>query len=178
MITPGFFSFYNTHRSLMTAQNALNVVNHNIANVNTEGYSRQRAEITAYEAYQTPSVQGFTNGQMGQGSIVSKVERLRDSFIDAQLRNETSVLGFNEVKTEVLQQLEGIIAEPSDSGIGAAVDRFFEAAHELSLHPESIPVRQDYIQTAADFITVVKLGVICSLRFYPLPGRMELSHSC
>lgn len=156
MITPGFFSFFNTHRALMTSQNALNVVNQNISNANTEGYSRQRAEISAYDPYQAPSLHAFTNGQMGQGSIVTKIERLRDSFLDAQFRNESSTLGFNEVKSQILQQIEGILAEPSDSGISAAMERFFQAAHELSLNPESIPVRQDYLQTAADFVTVVQ----------------------
>lgn len=156
MITPGFFSFFNTHRALMTAQNALNVVNHNISNASTEGYSRQRAEITAFEPYPAPSVHGMTTGQMGQGSTVRSIERIRDSFLDGQYRLESSLLGFNQVKRDVLQQLEAIMAEPTTGGINAAIQRFFESAHELSLHPESIPVRQDFIQAATDVMTVVQ----------------------
>mgnify|MGYP006211686939 CR=1 FL=1 len=116
MITPGFFSYFNTHRALMTSQNALNVVNHNISNANTTGYSRQRAEITAYEPYPMPTIHGMTNGQMGQGSIMKSIERIRDGFIDAQYRLENSLLGFNSVSRDVLQQVEAIMAEPTTGG--------------------------------------------------------------
>jgi flagellar hook-associated protein 1 len=156
MITPGFFSFFNTHRALMTAQNALNVVNHNISNANTAGYSRQRAEISAFAPYPMPSIYGMTNGQMGQGAIMTSIERIRDSFIDGQFRLESSLLGYNQISRDVLQQVEAIMAEPTTGGINAAMQRFFESANELSLHPESIPVRQDFIQAANDVMVVVQ----------------------
>ena len=155
MITPGFFGFFNAQRALITAQNALSTINHNIANVNTPGYSRQRVEISAFDAYQAPGWQAAIGGQIGQGSMVDQVIRIRDAFLDAQYIQENSTLGFNSVKQTLLGQMEAILNEPSDSGINSALARFFDAAQELSIHPDSIPVRQDFIQAAADFTTVV-----------------------
>ncbi len=154
MITPGFFGFFNTHRALVTNQMALNTINHNISNANTEGYSRQRVEIEAFAAYATPMLSGLTGGQMGQGSTAKEVVRIHENFIDAQFRDESAVLGQNLIMRDVLQQLEGILAEPSNSGINGAVQNFFDSIQELSLHPESIPVRADFVQQAADLLTV------------------------
>lgn len=156
MISPGFFSFFNAQRGLLAAQMALNTVNHNIANANTEGYSRQRVNLEAYNPYSSP-IQTFQNmhaGQLGQGVNVESVTRVRDTFIDGQFRLENSILGMNTNIRNAMQQLEGILGEPSTSGINGSLQGFFDAAQELSLNPESLAVRQDFLQHAVDLVTV------------------------
>ncbi len=154
MITPGFFGFYNAHRGLLAAQSALNTINHNISNANTEGYSRQRVDLTAYDPYAPPSKYQVNAGQIGQGPIVQAVTRMRDRFLDAQYRLENGVLGMDTQIKDVLQQIEGILAEPTEGGINGAMQKFFDAAQELSLHPESLAVRSDFVQQAMDLMTV------------------------
>ncbi|MEB3286488.1 MAG: flagellar hook-associated protein FlgK [Vampirovibrionales bacterium] len=154
MITPAFFGFYNAHRSMLTAQAALSTINHNISNANTEGYSRQRVEITAADPYWAPNNYQLTGGQVGQGSVVDKIIRARDVFLDTQYQNESSGLGLASGANTILKQLEGIIGEPSDQGVNAALQKFFDSAQELSVNPESIPVRANFIQTATDLLTV------------------------
>lgn len=154
MISPGFFGIFNAHRALLTSQSALNTINHNIANANTDGYSRQRVDIQAAHPYTSPNIVGLNQGQLGQGSIVQEITRIRDSFLDDQFQDQNSFLGMNQQIRDILQSLEGIITEPSANGINSAIQGFFDAAQELSLNPESQAVRADFIQHASDMLTV------------------------
>lgn len=153
MISPGFFGIYNAHRALLTAQSALNTVNHNLANANTEGYSRQRVDVEAAPAYHPPNLSQIMDGQVGQGSVVQQITRYRESFLDNQYRDQSSLLGLNTAMRDVLQQVEGILAEPSDSGINGAIQKFFDAAQELSVQPQSLAVRANFIQTSSELLT-------------------------
>ena len=154
MITPGFFGFFNTYRGLVTAQNALNTVNNNISNANTAGYNREEVDITEANPYQAPSTTQSSQIQIGQGSVVSDNTRVFDSFLATQFQNQSSLLGLDSQQNSVLNQIQGILSEPSDSGINDAVTNFFNAAQELSQNPQSDPVRQTFVQSAADLTTV------------------------
>ena len=157
MITPGFFAFFNAQRGMYTAQGAMNVINHNISNVNTPGYSRQRANIETHAPYTAPSLtlpSTANPGQMGQGSVIESITRIRDSFLDNQFIQENSTLGLNDQSRNILLQLEGIIGEPSSGGISNSMQKFFESSQELSLYPESMAVRANFLQNAGDLINV------------------------
>lgn len=161
MITPAFFGLYNAHRGLIAAQTALDTINHNIANANTPGYSRQRVDLEAHFPYAKPGHNlDISKGQKGQGVSVTQITRVRDAFIDGQFRLESGIFGQNSIISDVLKQVEGILAEPSTGGINSALENFFNAAQELSLHPESIAVRQDFVQQAVDMITVFQQQAI------------------
>lgn len=154
MITPGFFGLYNAHRGLAAAQNALSTIQHNISNANTPGYSRQRVDLMAFNAYAEPGMSLIPGGQIGQGPTLEQITRSRDQFLDAQFRLSNGSLGLNETMRDALKQLEGIMSEPSTSGINDALQSFFNAAQELSIHPQSGPVRSTFIQQALDMIDV------------------------
>ena len=156
MITPGFFGLFNAHRGLIATQNAMNTVNHNVTNANTAGYSRQRVDLSAYLPYATPALHNPEGGQYGQGPTVQQVTRSRDRFLDAQYRLSNGALGRDIDVRNALQQIEGILGEPSTSGINAAIQRFFDAAQEMSLHPESVAVRNQYSQQATDMVHVFR----------------------
>jgi flagellar hook-associated protein 1 FlgK len=154
MITPGFFGMYNAHRGLIAAQNALSTINHNISNANTAGYSRQRVDLMAYNAYATPTPSQLSAGQIGQGPILQQVTRSRDQFFDAQFRLSSGALGMDETMRDTLSQLEGILNEPSTSGVNDALQSFFDSAQELSINPQNSAVRSTFIQQALDMVDV------------------------
>ncbi len=156
MINPGFFSFFNARRGMLAAQMSLDTVNQNISNANTEGYSRQRVDLSAFDAYTSPTniYQDLKAGQLGQGVLVNGVSRVRDTFLDGQYRLQNSIFGSNTEVRNVLQQLEGILVEPSGAGINASMQEFFNAAQELSLNPQSLAVRADFLQHGVDLTTV------------------------
>lgn len=132
------FSTFNTAKSGLTVhQSGINVTSHNIANSSTVGYSRQRAKIQTSR----PITLGAEAGQVGTGAQISAIERVRDSFLDYQVRVETAELGKYSTKLDYLSQVEGIFNEPSDTGISTALSDFFDAFQELSKQSTSSNTR-------------------------------------
>lgn len=127
-------------RALLAHQAALNVTGHNIANVATEGYTRRSPVLVPMPPEQTP------NGILGTGVRLEGVSRNRSFFLDTQLRKEASLAGRWESRSQVLQQIESLVAEPSDGGIGALLDGFFNAWLELSNQPEDAGTRAVVVQ--------------------------------
>lgn len=134
----GLFSSLNTAKSGMTAQqNSIDVTSHNIANSNTVGYTRQVAKIVTTKAY-TSSI-GI--GQIGTGAEVSKIDRIRDNFLDYQIRNQNSTLGKYEERYKFLTEVENILNEPSDTGLSSLMGKFFDSFQELAKQPNSSNAR-------------------------------------
>lgn len=129
-------------RGIVTQQTALNITGHNITNANTEGYSRQAANIVTSSPWHAPVTIGSNRvGQLGTGSTVSDIQRYRDSFIDAQIRNESRSAGYWKSLEESLSQMEVILNEPSDEGLRGVMDDFWKAWQDLSANPESESAR-------------------------------------
>ena len=142
----GLFSTFNIAKSGMTVQQrTINVTSHNIANANTAGYSRQRANV---ETSRPQSITGGT-GQVGTGAQVSEIERVRDSFLDYQVRGETSILGKYDVRSNFLYEVETIFNEPSETGISSLMGKFFDSFQELSKQPSSSNARTVVAQQSA-----------------------------
>ncbi|MNI45851.1 Flagellar hook-associated protein 1 [compost metagenome] len=132
-MTSTFHSIETAKRSLNTQTAALNTAGHNIANVNTEGYSKQVVKMQAslpMEAY--GFLRSTAAGQMGTGVDFTSIERVRQSFLDDQYRNESSNSGNWDVRFDTLQKLESIVNEPSDTGIRKVLDNFWNAWSDLS----------------------------------------------
>ena len=70
--------------------------------------------------------------EIGMGVNVSDVSRIRDSFTDMQIRNELSGLAEWDVQSELLRQVEDIFNEPTDIGVSAVLNRFWESLETLS----------------------------------------------
>jgi len=130
-------------RSLITEQTAIKTSGHNISNANTEGYTRQRVtrqtEIPLYD----PSLSRAERpGQIGQGVEVSKIERLRNHFIDDRLMDEKANQGFWKTKNDYLYHIELIHNEPDDKNIRSLMDSFWNSWEELANNPTENSVRE------------------------------------
>ncbi|AKL93770.1 flagellar hook-associated protein 1 [Clostridium aceticum] len=146
------FSGFNTVRSgLFAAQKSLDVVGHNIANVNTPGYTRQRAEQTS----STPMAIAGGKGMMGTGVNTLAVKQLRNEFLDYKYRSEVNSLGYWEVKRDGLSMIESIMNEPSNTGIATVMDELFSSFQELSKNPENLTTRSLVRQRAVAFTNSV-----------------------
>lgn len=156
MITPGFFGYYNASRGLMASQNALSVINQNISNANTAGYSREEINFKATDAYAIPSTSQVTNAMVGQGPVVQQITRVRDQFLDAQYRLANGKLGSNSSTNDALQQIQGIINEPSTDGLSATLQNFFNSAQAMSQDPSNSATRSSFVQQAVDLTTVIQ----------------------
>lgn len=139
----GLFATFNIgKRGLFAQQKAIDVTSHNIANANTEGYSRQRATLETTTPFGMPSMNNQVGpGQIGTGVDVSSIQRIRDGFMDYQIRREKSTLGQYEARDKYLSEIESIFNEPSDNGLSNLIGKFFNAWDQLSKQPESSNAR-------------------------------------
>ena len=123
------FLGFNTARSgLFAAQRALDITGHNISNVNTPGYTRQRLEQTQSNPM---SVMGG-QGMLGTGVDMVAVKQLRNEFLDFRYRDEVNSLAYWQTRQNGLAFVEAMFNEPSNTGINTVVDQFFSALQELS----------------------------------------------
>ena len=154
-------------RALMASQYALSVVNHNISNANTEGYSRQAAKLSATEAFPIPAFnRAAIVGQLGTGVQVDMIQRYRNDFVDLQLRTESESLSQWKVTQDILQQAELYFHEPSENGLNAALSRFWNSWTEVGNSPQDVAVRQALRENATDLAGVIKstYGRLSALR--------------
>ena len=137
-----FFGLEIARKALFTQQQSLDITAHNIANAGTKGYSRQSGIHSATSPGLTFSLNRPTYaGLMGTGVEIQEIRRMRDSYIDSDFRDENQILGEWETKSELLQKVEYIYNEPSDTGIRTVLDGFWNSFQELSKTPESTPAR-------------------------------------
>jgi flagellar hook-associated protein 1 FlgK len=118
---------------------ATEVTSQNIANVNTPGYSRQRAIL---ESTPPAATSGFL---IGTGVKISVVERFYDSLLQKQLINAQTTQSYDTTKSNVLQQVEPAFNEVSNDGLGAAITNFFGAWQDLTLNPAGSAERQEVL---------------------------------
>jgi flagellar hook-associated protein 1 len=127
-------------RALVTQQFGISVTGHNIANANTAGYSRQRADLVAATPSQT------TFGLLGTGVTIASVSRLRNAFVDQQLRTSQSTLQSASSESNVLGQVEATFNEPSDSSLSGVLNSFFSSWDGLSTDAASSVTRNAVLQ--------------------------------
>jgi len=149
-MTSSFFGLQTSLRGLLTQQQALDLTGHNIANANTQGYSRQEALLEPTRPYVLPanSVNTGAGAQLGSGVDVAAIRRIRDQFLDLQYRAQQMSLGDATARTNSLDQVEGAFAEPSDDGLAAQLKNFWDAWSAVANAPENAGARSALVTTA------------------------------
>ncbi|MFC4409569.1 flagellar hook-associated protein FlgK [Chungangia koreensis] len=142
-----FMGLETSKRGMFTQQSALYTTGHNISNANTLGYSRQRVNMEASLGYpgiglNTPTTPGF----IGTGVQAQSIERIRDTFIDRQFRQESSKLGYWESRSQAITQMEDIMSEPSEFGLNESLNQFWNSLQDLSVNPENAGARKVVVQ--------------------------------
>ncbi len=125
---------------LLISQRSLQTIGHNLANVNTPGYSRQVNSLSARDPLAT------TYGVIGQGVTIDEIKRIKDDLINSQIQSYTSLSGSAEVQNRTLKTLEGIFNELSEFSLSNSIEKFFQSIHELTLNPEFITSRYQLLQ--------------------------------
>lgn len=142
--------------ALMATQKAMNVTSHNISNANTDGYTRQRAELTA----KSPVIYG--NMYFGTGVDASNIQRVYDSFNTIQLRNSVSLFSRYETAGGHLSGLEAIVNGLDGSALSTRLDALFDSFEEVSTNPSSYGERSTLLANAnvlADSINSIDSGI-------------------
>jgi flagellar hook-associated protein 1 FlgK len=122
-------------RALLTHQLTMNTIGHNLANVNTPGYTRQRTLVTSAN----PNI--TANYIIGNGVTARNINQVRDLFLTTQYRRENKRLGEWEYREKSLTQIEAFFAEPNNDSMGDVLNKFWTSWMDLSNNPESSAAR-------------------------------------
>lgn len=139
--------------SLFAHKQSTQTAGHNIANSSTQGYTRQRVNLDAFEPLYRPDLsRAETPGQIGQGVTIGSITRLRDELLDRRIVSSTDDLGYWSTRDSYLMLLEQVHNEPEDISVRTRMDQFWESWQELSLYPESDAARQ-VVRTRSETLT-------------------------
>ena len=137
-------------KAVAASQKQLEVTAHNIANVNTEGYSRQRvhqeASVVIHDAL----------GNWGTGVDLVRVERMRDLQLDAEFRRFNTNSGYWGTMEKNMVELEKNILETSEYGVSTMINNFFNSWEFLSNNPFSNVHRMEVVDSAQNMINAFK----------------------
>ncbi|MDR0511641.1 MAG: flagellar hook-associated protein FlgK [Treponema sp.] len=128
-------------RGVMAHQTALNTTGHNLTNVNTPGFSRQRVEFGTFDPIFLPGLtRAETAGQIGQGVIANNITRLRDELLDRRIVAQAGAEGYWQTRDRYIRDLERIYNEPGFNSIRSNMDMFWDSWQELGRHPaDAVP---------------------------------------
>ena len=127
--------------AVMAYQQALGTVSNNIANVATDGYSRQEVKLQAG----APSKVG--NAFIGTGVVFDQVQRQYSAFADANLRNSNSDLQSQAPMVTYANRVIDVMSGAS-TGLVSSLDKFFASARSLSADPASTVLRGAFVRDA------------------------------
>jgi flagellar hook-associated protein 1 FlgK len=137
-------------RGLTAQQRALDVTSHNIANIETPGYSRQEAVFAASPVLDIAAgaLQKGQGAQLGQGVDILTYRRLRDDFLDLQWRAQNMGGGQAEVSAQRLGQVQTALGSGTSSDLGVMLDKFWSAWQTLAANPQSASAKANVAGTA------------------------------
>lgn len=143
----GMFDVAKT--ALITQQKALDVTANNIANVNTEGYSRQRINMEQNEPVR------YQGGTLGTGVRANQyIQRVYDQFVNAQLAESESLAGRWDAQLETLEKAELMFDETSGYGLNGAMAQFWNSWQEVSNNPSGYTERATLIADTQNLTAV------------------------
>lgn len=138
---------------MLVNQAGLTVCSHNISNVETSGYSRQRMISTDLTVLQS--------GALGTGTTLESVQRARDQYLDRSYRQQNAELGYWTAKTTTLTDIQEVLNElesddgTSDDGLQQAITDFFDSWEDLSTDPSSTESRTAVLSAAQALMDMV-----------------------
>jgi flagellar hook-associated protein FlgK len=135
--------YYIGISGLAAAQKALDIIGNNMANAATEGYHKQRVELSpAYAALRGQSL-------MGGGVELTGVTRMIDSLLEEEIRSEQSILEQTQQEYNTMRSVESAFGEFSASGgLNASIDDFFGSLQNLSTHPNELTWQNELLNSA------------------------------
>ncbi|HPB45107.1 MAG: flagellar hook-associated protein FlgK [Microthrixaceae bacterium] len=151
------FGGLNTAVSGLNAhKRSIEVIGHNVANVNTEGFSRRQVVLEPSVGLRTASRHNTGFSWSNLGVNIATVHRVRDAFLDARARS--SAAGSSEANklTEVLGTLEAAMPEPGDNGLNTKLANFWNAFSDAANQPGATPQRTSVLAQGESLATGIR----------------------
>ncbi len=159
-------------RSIMTHSQQIQTAGHNISNADTEGYSRQRVQVKTFDPLYRPDLsRAGSPGQIGQGTSIESITRLRDEMLDQRIVAQNNQESYWGTREKYYVMIEQIYNEPHDISVRTNMDKFWQSWQELSMYPENKAARQAVVTRGES------LAGSISQRFKSLSGIGTLINS-
>ena len=142
---------------LTTSQNALNTTAHNMANLDTDGYTRQQVS-QGTRAYQTleKKTEAIAWKQIGTGVNYNNCKQVRSEFLDISYRQESGRLAFYDVSVKALEEIEDQLQEMNGSEFADSLNNLWVSVQELAKDPCSAVTQSSFVTRANEFLTRAK----------------------
>ncbi|MBM4292112.1 MAG: flagellar hook-associated protein FlgK [Deltaproteobacteria bacterium] len=144
------YALLNGASGMRATQTAINTVSHNLANSETEGYSRQRVFMSSQPGSASDPSRG------GRGATIEKVTRVSDRFVSEQVRRDRNLLGFFTSREQALQSLESVYSEDIAPSINTGFDSFFNNLRDLTRDPANRGARAQFLSGAQGIVDVFR----------------------
>jgi flagellar hook-associated protein 1 FlgK len=177
-MSSSFFGFTIGLSALNTSKQALEVISHNIANMNTEGYSRQEAVLKTDVTQFLPSLNRSVNSsQLGSGVQVEEVRRLNNEFCKRQISEELQNQGKWETSVDIIEEIETLFSEPNEDGLSAAVDTYWNSWKALESNPEDASLRKSLVENTKSLTNFLN-GISTKITQMQSELNTEIDNKC
>ncbi len=153
---PTFLGFQAARSGLVASQKALDIVGNNVANMNTEGYTRQRVDLISMSASSVASRYAVGNTTMaGQGVYVSGVSQIRDPYLDVRYREQSAYLGSLETIVSTYKDMETLFDDVDSSGLQDAMSKLMAQLQEVTTNAEKPEIANTVLTAAKNLVQLM-----------------------
>ncbi len=132
-----FFGLNIGTTGLYAAKSGLNITAHNVANIETEGYSRQVLKQSA----DMPLSTNNRFGMLGSGVAVNEITQMRSQYYDEKYRSNNALLGMYESRSYFMNEVQSYLNEIELEGFTTTFDSMYDSLQELAKDPSNLTVR-------------------------------------
>lgn len=144
-------------RSLMAHSTQIQTAGHNISNADTEGYSRQRVKVSTMDPLYRPDLErAELAGQIGQGTKIESIERVRDELLDSRIIAQTNEESYWDTRNNYYSMIEQIYNEPDEISVRSNMDKFWQSWQELSIDPSNNAARDAVVVRGQSLTNSIK----------------------
>lgn len=144
-------SLYVGQSGIQTSQNSLNTTAHNLANIETQGYTRQQI-LQGNKFYNNVGKAAVSNMQVGIGVDYTKTRQVRDQFLDASFRKESGRAAFYDVCAETTNEIQTILGEMEGASFAKSLSDLWTAVQELQKDPSSAVTQSTLVARCSQFL--------------------------
>lgn len=162
-------------QSILSHQASVQVIEHNVANVNTPGYKRQEAVLKSGPAVSSQGASYNVGvGQMGTGVVVDKIRRFSTDFYDMRYRSEIQSAAQYNLEASILAQVQAEFSETSTNGLLNKLDEFWAGWQRLSADPSNSALKAELVDVANTLTQAIKYRAL-NIRTVQAEQNLQIS---
>ena len=142
-------------QALSVNQMAITVVSNNIANVDTDGYSKLKVSLgSVVNTYNSAGDSATIEANSLSGVEILKIKRYSDFYLQSTYWDKNSTYSYYNTYSTIASNIEDMVNELNDTGLSSALSDFYDAASALSNDADNLTLRQNYVSAAENVCSI------------------------